>query len=146
MKQLTRRLVIAAAASIAATVAHADIAVVVHPDSPLASMTTEELAAIYLGRDASFRPIDLPESGGLRNWFYYQVTGRDALYVMRDRTFGKQMAPTTARNSIDAVRRVAASKRVIAYVDTRAVDTSVKVVMTIKTPELLEKVRSAADF
>ena len=139
-----QRLAAAAAALIASAGAHAEIAVVVHPNGPLASMTAEEVAAVYLGRDTRLQPIDLPESGGLRNWFYYHVTGRNPVQIniLRAQLIA-HAPPTRAANSADAIRRVAANKRAIAYVDTRVVDASVKIVMTIDTPEVLDRLRGA---
>ena len=141
MNQLLRRLWMAVAITACST-AHAEIAVVVHPDHPARAMSAEEVAAIYLGRDERLRPIDLPEAGGLRNWFYSQVTGRDTVQVniVRARLIAK-MPPILAANSLDALRRVATNPRAIAYVDTRLVDSSVKVVMTIATPQVLDRLR-----
>ena len=136
------RLLVAAVAFAACSAARAEIAVIVHPDNPLASMSAEEVAAIFLARDERMRPIDLPEAGGLRNWFYYQLTGRNTAQV--DVLWAKHMnmmAPIQASSSADAIRRVAANKRAIAYVDTRSIDSSVKVVLTIPTPAVLDRLR-----
>jgi DNA-binding transcriptional LysR family regulator len=142
MNNSIRQLLVAAAAFIACSSVRAEIAVIVHPDSPLSSMTAEEVAAVFLGRDERLRPIDLPEAGGLHNWFYYRLTGRDPVHakVLWARHMDK-MPPVLASSSADAVRKVAASKRAIAYVDTRLVDASVKVVMTIPTPPVLDHLR-----
>jgi len=146
MNKLLKRLLIAAAVLASSASARADIAVVVHPDHPLASMTVEQLADIYLGNDSRFLPVDLPESQSLRHWFYYKVTGRDALQIRirRARQFDRVLWPKVVRSSADAVRRVAGNKRAIAYVDESAVDASVKVVMTIQNSEALEQL-SAED-
>ena len=144
MNNLVMRLLIAAAALVSSAVVHAEIAIVVHPDHPLASMTAEQVAAIYLGNDARFQPIDLPDSESLHHWFYFKVTGRDALQIriLRARQLAKSVPPKVATNSVEAVRRVAANKRAIAYVDQRSVDTSVKVVMTIQNPALLDTLKA----
>ena len=141
MKHTPRRLCIALAL-MACSSAHADIAVIVHPDNPVDAMNSEEVAAVYLGRNDSMRPIDLPEAGGLRNWFYSQVTGRDTVQVniVRARLIAK-MPPVLAANSLDALRRVSTNPRAIAYVDTRLVDSSVKVVLTVATPPVLDRLR-----
>ena len=119
--------------------AQAEIAVVVHPDSPAATLTSEQIAAIYLGRDTRFAAIDLPERVGFRHWFYYKITGRDAtqINILRAKQIAR-MPPTVAANSVDAMRRVAANKYAVAYVDKRAVDASVKVIMTIQNPAPLD--------
>lgn len=142
MNNFVRQLVVAAAAYCACSLSHAEIAVIVHPDNPVATMTAEEVTAIYLARDERFRPIDLPEAGGLHNWFYYQLTGRDPVHVkvLWARHLNK-MPPIQASSSAEAVRRVAANKQAIAYVDTRTIDSSVKVVMTMQTPAVLDRLR-----
>ena len=144
MKNSVKRLLIAAAALVSSAAVHAEIAVVVHPDNPLASMTAEQVAAIYLGNDARLQPIDLPESERFYHWFYYKVTGRDAVQIKirRARQLAQAVPPRIATNSVEAVRRVAANKRAIAYVDQRTVDASVKVVMTIQNPPLLDQLRA----
>jgi ABC-type phosphate transport system substrate-binding protein len=144
MNNSLHRLLIAGAALLSSAVAHAEISIVVHPDHPLASMTTEQIAAIYLGKDQRFQPIDLPESERLHHWFYYKTTGRDAVQIRihRARHLASAVPPRVATNSVDAIRRVAANKRAIAYVDSSAVDSSVKVIMKIQNPELLDSLRA----
>jgi DNA-binding transcriptional LysR family regulator len=146
MNNSLKRLLIAIAALMTSVVAHAEIAVVVHPDHPLATLTQEQVAAIFLGKDQRFRPIDLPESQQLHHWFYYKMTGRDAVQVkiFRARNLATSVPPKVAASSVDAIRQVAANKKAIAYVDRRAVDSSVKVIMTIQNPALLDNL-SALD-
>jgi DNA-binding transcriptional LysR family regulator len=147
MKNLIKGLLLTASVFFFPALTQAEIAVVVHPDHPLASMTPEQVGAVYLGRDSRFEPIDLPESARLRSWFLYTVTGRDALQIkiIWAKMIAKMSPMKVASNSVDAVRRVAANKRAIAYVDERAVDASVKVVMTIQNPELLDGGLRASD-
>lgn len=138
----SRRVLAAALTCIASSVAHAEIAVIVNPANPASSMTSREVANVFLLRDERMRPIDLPEAGGLHNWFYYQLTGRDTTQVKVSRLKNlNKLPPVLAGSSADAVRRVASNKRAIAYVDTRSVDSSVKVVMTIATPAALDLLR-----
>jgi hypothetical protein len=142
MKKSSRRSLAIALACIASSVAHAEIAVIVNPANPASSMTAQEVANVFLLRDERMRPIDLPEAGGLHNWFYYRLTGRDTTQVKVSRLKNlNKLPPVLAGSSADAVRRVASNKRAIAYVDTRSVDSSVKVVMTIATPDALDRLR-----
>ena len=144
MNSFVRQLAVAVAAFHMCSLAHAEIAIIVHPDNPIARMSAEEVAAIYLARDERLRPIDLPEAGGLHNWFYHQLTGRDAVHakVVWAR-YPNKMPPIEASSSAEAMRRVAANKRAIDYVDTRVVDSSVKIVMTMQTPAVLDRLRGA---
>jgi ABC-type phosphate transport system substrate-binding protein len=120
--------------SLAASAASAEIVVVVHPESPLATMTTEQVANVYLGRDLRYTPVDLPESARHRHWFYYKVTGRDLAQIktIRARLLAQTPPPKVARDSDEAVRFVAAHKNAIAYVERSAVDASVKEVMAVE--------------
>lgn len=140
MKKPVVSLLMAAVVVMWTSFSQAEIAVVVHPENALSEMSAEQVAAIYLGKDVRLRPLDLPESERLRHWFYFKVTGRDAsqVNIVRAQRIA-QMPPRVAANSMDAVRRVAANKYAIAYVDRRAVDASVKVVMTIQNPTLLDR-------
>jgi ABC-type phosphate transport system substrate-binding protein len=124
-----------------ASAASADIVLVVHPDSPLASMTPDQAASIYLGRDPRYSPVDLPESARHRHWFYYKVTGRDLAQVKTiwARLLAQRPPPKVARDSDDAVRFVAAHKNAIAYVERSAVDASVKEVMTVQEVAALQR-------
>jgi len=124
----------------AASAASADIVVIVHPDSPLVRMTSEQIANVYLGRDARYTPIDLPESARHRHWFYYKVTGRDLpqIKMIRARLMAQSTPPRIAQDSNEAVRFVAAHKNAIAYVERSAVDASVKEVMTVEEVAALQ--------
>jgi ABC-type phosphate transport system substrate-binding protein len=120
--------------------ASAEIVVVVHPDSPLASMTAEQVADVYLGRDTRYTPIDLPESARHRHWFYYKVTGRDLAQIKTiwARLMALSPPPKMVVDSDEAVRFVAAHKNAIAYVERTAVDASVKEVMTVQEVAALQ--------
>ena len=67
--------------------AHAELVVIVNPQNPAASLTSDQLAAIYLGNTSSFPgggeavPADRPESSPSRDVFYQKVTGRSASQV-----------------------------------------------------------------
>jgi ABC-type phosphate transport system substrate-binding protein len=125
----------------AASAASAEIVVVVHPDSPLATMTPAEVANVYLGRDPRYTPVDLPEAARQRHWFYYKVTGRDLAQIKTiwARLLAQTTPPKVARDSDDAVRFVAAHRNAIAYVERSAVDASVKEVMTVEEVAALQR-------
>lgn len=135
MKNCRTRWLVMALLFTATAAVHAEIVVVVNPKHAAATMTSEQIANIYLGKDDRFTPVDLPESNRQRHWFYYKLTGRDLPQV---RTIWARLAyrtrpPKVAIDSAEAVRLVGANKNAIAYVDKSAVDASVKPVMTIQT-------------
>jgi hypothetical protein len=120
--------------AILATSVRAELVVIVNPKSPAASMTAEEVANIYLGKDPRFVPVDLPESA-VRADFYKKVTGKDPAQVKslwaRLVFTGQMLPPKEVSNSGDALKFVAGNDRGIAYVDKSAVDSSVKAVLTV---------------
>ena len=126
---------IAASVVLAGTCAQAEVVVIVNPKHPAASMTAEQVANVYLGKDASFAPADLPESASQRNEFYTKVAGKDSAQVKaiwaRLVFTGKTQPPKEIGSSADAVKFVAGNDKAIAYVDKGAVDGSVKAVLTV---------------
>jgi len=134
MKSAMKTVVMACALA-AAGAAQAEMVVVVNAKHPAASMTAEQVANIYLGKDTSFAPVDLPESSAVRNEFYQKVAGKDSAQVKaiwaRLIFTGKTQPPKEVGNSADAVKQVAGSDKGIAYVEKSAVDGSVKAVLTV---------------
>lgn len=115
--------------------AHAELVVIVNPKNSAASMTSEQVANVYLGKDNSFAPADLADSAE-RNEFYSKVAGKDLAQVKaiwaRLVFTGKTQPPKEFGSSADAVKFVAGNEKGIAYVDKSAVDGSVKAVLTVK--------------
>jgi ABC-type phosphate transport system substrate-binding protein len=120
---------------LACACAQAEVVVIVNPKHPAASMTAEQVANVYLGKDASFAPADLPESASQRNEFYTKVAGKDSAQVKaiwaRLVFTGKTQPPKEIGSSADAVKFVAGNDKAIAYVEKGAVDGSVKAVLTV---------------
>ena len=124
-----------------AGLAQAQLAVIVNPKSPTASMTADQVAGIYLGKSntlpsgAAAAPVDQPESAAVREQFYTKVTGKQAAQVKaawsRLVFSGKGTPPKEMANSADIKKFVAATPDAIAYVEKSAVDASVKVVLSV---------------
>lgn len=123
------------AALVCTSAVHAEMVVVVNPKNSATSMTAEQVANIYLGKDTSFAPVDLAESNAARNRFYEKVVGKDAAQVKaiwaRLIFTGKTQPPKEVGSSADAIKEVAANDKGVAYVEKSAVDASVKTVLTI---------------
>jgi ABC-type phosphate transport system substrate-binding protein len=115
--------------------ASADVVIIVSAKNAKSTMTKDEVADVYLGKDNSLAPIDLPESAELRNEFYTKVTGKDASQVKavwaRLIFTGKATPPKSGDSPADVKSKVAASDKAIGYVDKSAVDASVKVVLAV---------------
>ncbi len=139
-KHVTR---LAAAIALAAgsAGAFAQVAVVVNTKSPLATMTSEQVSAIFLGKSntlpsgATAAPTDLPESVPAHDIFYTKVTGKSTAQVKaawsRLIFSGKSTPPKELPTSADVKKFVASNPDGIGYIEKSAVDSSVKVVFSI---------------
>ena len=128
----------AGALALGAASANADIVVIVNPKNPAADLSAEQIAAIYLGTATSFPDggavalADQPESAGIRNAFYQKATGRSVAQVKatwaRITFTGKGTPPKELKSDADVKAFVAGDPKAIGYVDSSAVDGSVKAV------------------
>lgn len=127
-----------------AVVARADIAVIVHPDNPVPSMTQREVSNLYLGRTRSFgadvhNPASIyeqPADSSLREVFFRTLNGMDIkqldAYWARLRFSGEVLPPAALPDSRSVVDAVSRRRNAIGYVDAAAVSSSVKVVLRLK--------------
>jgi len=134
------RLAAAAALCIGSAGAFAQVAVVVNPKSPLATMTADQVSGIFLGKSNTLpsggtaAPTDLPESAATRDLFYTKVTGKSAAQVKaawsRLVFSGKATPPKELASSAEVKKFVASNPDAIGYIEKSAVDGSVKVVFS----------------
>jgi ABC-type phosphate transport system substrate-binding protein len=132
--------VLGSALSLCALSAHAELVVIVNPSNS-ASLTQEQVAALYLGNTTSFPDggsavlTDQPESTGVRNDFYQKATGRSAAQVKatwaRITFTGKGTPPKELKSDADVKAFVAGNPKAIGYIDSSAVDGSVKVALKL---------------
>lgn len=121
--------------------AQAQVAVIVNPKSPTASMTADQVASIFLGKSntlpsgAAAAAVDQPESAAVREQFYTKVTGKQAAQVKaawsRLVFSGKATPPKELGSSAEVKKFVASNPDAIGYVEKSAVDGSVKSVLTV---------------
>lgn len=113
--------------------AHADPVVVMAAGSP--ALTKDQVAAIYLGRNAELKPVDLPDGSPVRDAFYKKATERDAAQVKavwsRIVFTGKGQAPKEVADTAAVKKAVAADPKAIGYIDKASVDGTVKVVLSL---------------
>ena len=119
----------------------ADIVVIVNPGNPVASLTADQVAALYLGNASTFPQggaallADQPESAGIRNDFYQKATGRSASQVKatwaRITFTGKGTPPKELKSEAEVKAFVASDPKAIGYIDSSAVDGSVKVALKL---------------
>jgi ABC-type phosphate transport system substrate-binding protein len=121
--------------------ANADIVVIVNPKNAAASLSADQVSAIYLGNSATFPDgaaaalADQPESAGIRGDFYQKATGRSASQVKatwaRITFTGKGTPPKELKSDADVKAFVAGDPKAIGYIDSSAVDGSVKVALKL---------------
>lgn len=121
---------------------YADIAIVVHRDSPLASATQEEISKIFLAKTKTFangqkiKLLDLEEGDETRNQFYQTVANKTPsqvkAYWSRLIFTGKGQPPQVLMDSDEIVESIAEDPNSIGYVDPDSITDSVKVIYTIK--------------
>jgi ABC-type phosphate transport system substrate-binding protein len=121
--------------------ANAEIVVIVNAKNSLASLSAEQVAALYLGNATTFPDgsaaalADQPESASIRGDFYQKATGRSASQVKATwarLTFsGKGTPPKELKSDAEVKAFVASDPKAIGYVDSSAVDGSVKAVLKL---------------
>jgi ABC-type phosphate transport system substrate-binding protein len=129
------------ALTLAAAGANAEVVVIVNPKNPAANLSAEQVAALYLGNSSTFPDggaaalADQPESASVRGAFYEKATGRSAAQAKATwarLTFtGKGTPPKELKTDADVKAWVASDPKAIGYVDSSAVDGSVKAVLKL---------------
>ena len=133
MRAILSRTALAVVLAAAAVSAHADIVVIVNPAT--GALTAEQVSDIFLGRNASFTPVDQAEGAAVRNDFYKKATGRDPSQVKavwsRLAFSGKAQPPKEYADAAAVKKAVAADPKAVGYIDKAALDGSVKAALTI---------------
>ena len=125
----------------ATAAAHAGLAIIAHPSNPIAGITADEAAKIYLGKSKSFAngrrvvPVDQREGGRSRKKFYKSVVKKDdrALksYWSKLLFTGKSKPPEVIGDDRAVKKWVAEHPNGLGYVDAKVLDRSVKVLLVI---------------
>lgn len=122
--------------------ASAEIVVIVNPNSPIESLSVEQVASLYLGRIRGLQPgmpalvVDQKGPGGLRERFFQQLVGmslpRVNAYWARLQFSGDTQPPISVPDDRRVVELVARDHNAIGYVDANAVDDSVRIVLRLE--------------
>jgi ABC-type phosphate transport system substrate-binding protein len=141
MNMKIRTLAMALALALGTMSANAEIVVIVNPKNPAASLSAEQVAAMYLGNANAFPDgsgvalADQPEGAGIRGEFYQKATGRSIAQVKatwaRITFTGKATPPKELKSDADVKAFVASDPKAIGYIDSSAVDASVKAVLKL---------------
>jgi ABC-type phosphate transport system substrate-binding protein len=132
-------LVLLLAVSVFASSANADVVVVVSAKSSIKSLTAEQTAKIFLGKVASFPdgkialPVDQPEGSEVRDEFYSKVAHKNSsqltAYWAKIIFTGNGRPPNLLPNNAAVRKAVAHNPNAIGYIDKKAVNRSVRVVL-----------------
>lgn len=123
----------------------ADIAIVVHPESPLRTLSAREVSDLYLGRTRSVSVgeqrigllvFEQPANSPLREAFFRAVNGMRIqqvnAYWARLRFSGEVLPPEPLPDSRAVIEAVARHRYAIGYVDAATLDHSVRTVLLLK--------------
>ncbi len=125
-----------AAALLLATsgLASAEVAVIVNP-AAAKSPSQAEVANIFLGKDKSMKGVDHKDWTATKNSFYTQVTSKNESQLKSYWSglvfTGKGQPLPSVAGDAEVVAKVAAEADAIGYVDSSAVNDSVKVLFTL---------------
>lgn len=117
-----------------ATLAHAEVAVIVNPGAAKAP-NQAEVSNIFLGKDKSMKGVDHKDWTPTKDKFYTSVTNKNESQLKSYWSglvfTGKGQPLPSVGGDSEVVARVAAEADAIGYVDASAVNDSVKVLFTI---------------
>ncbi|MFK2878832.1 type 2 periplasmic-binding domain-containing protein [Rhodanobacter hydrolyticus] len=141
MHRIFRNCLVAGALALVGAPAFAGTVVIVSASSPVKSLSKDDAAALYLGKTTSLpaggnaKLFDLADSNPLREKFYQAATGKSASQVKSvwsRLVFSGRAVPPKELGSDDAVvKAVAADPSAVGYVDSSAVNGSVRAVLQL---------------
>ncbi|MDD4962310.1 MAG: phosphate ABC transporter substrate-binding protein [Gallionella sp.] len=127
------------AATIASADASADVVIVVSVKNPISSITAEQASKIFLGKVTTFPngdnaiPVDQAENA-IKDEFYAKVAHKNpaqlTAYWAKIIFTGDGQPPQRLENNIAVKKAIANNPKTIGYIDSNAVDSSVKIVLT----------------
>ncbi len=134
MKPLIPLLAAAAVATAAAQAAEPEVVVIGNPAAQ--TLTKEQVADLFLGKNQGMKLLDLPNSAPVKAAFYQKVSGHDLSQVKatwaRLIFTGKAQAPKEVADAAAVKKAVAADPKAVGYIQKSDVDSSVKVLLTLE--------------
>ncbi len=128
--------------SLLAVKALADIAVIAHPEASVSNLTVQQAGNIFLGKTRQLRdgttliPLDQKSGTAVRDIFYRGATNKSAsqlkAYWSRQVFTGQGQPPLSLSDNNQVKTLVANNPNMIGYIESSAVDDSVKVVLLLK--------------
>lgn len=126
---------------LSASLASAEVVVIVNAASPISSASADDIAQVYLGKRSELGgndvvPVDQSEGNAPRGVFYDKVVQKNesqlTAYWSRLIFTGKGSPPKQVGGDADVVDAVAMDEEAVGYVDSSAVAEGVKVIYTVK--------------
>lgn len=121
--------------------AYAEIALIGHTGNPEKSLTSEQVKQIFLGKTGTFpaghkaMPVDQKDGSSLRTEFYMKITQKDPSeiksYWSKLIFSGKGTPPQALDSDADIKAWVAKNPAGLGYIDSKLVDGSVKLLLTV---------------
>ncbi len=135
------RLSLACLASAWLSHAFAEVSVVVHPTTDMNNISQAQASNIFLGKTKTLPngklviPIDQERASDVRNEFYRKLVNKNQnqlnAYWARQVFTGKSQPPNQVSNDNEVKLLVADNPSMIGYINSSAVDASVKVLLRI---------------
>jgi hypothetical protein len=131
---MKRHFLLGLGAMIVAASAQAEVAVITHPGAS-ASPSQAQVANIFLGKDKSLTGVDQKGWTPAKEAFYAAVTGKNEAQLKSYWSglvfTGKGQPLSSVQDDAAVVSKVAGDTKAIGYVDSAAVNGSVKVLFTL---------------
>ncbi len=131
----------ASALLLSASLATAEVVVIVNASSPIANASADDIAQVFLGKRSDIGgndvvPVDQSEGNAARNTFYDKLVGKNGSqltsYWSRLIFTGKGNPPKQVGGDADVAEAVLDDEEALGYIDSTAVIEGVKVIYTIK--------------
>jgi ABC-type phosphate transport system substrate-binding protein len=140
MHLFTRRTLLTLVLALVSGWARAEtLAVIVHPSSGVDSLSREEVSHLFLGRIKhlpSGTPAVVLDTKSLRADFYRALVNREmneiSAYWARLKFSGRTQPPEQIDDAESVLKRVAAERGAIGYIDAARVDKRVRVVLLLE--------------
>lgn len=124
------------------SLARAEIAVIVHRENPVQSLTARQVSDFYLGRARNIESGELlniyeqPVDSTLREKFFHGLNGMNLkqlnAYWARLRFSGEVLPPVSLSDSLAVLNTVRRDRNALGYVDAAVLDSSVRLVLRVK--------------
>ena len=142
LKRISVKLTAAWVLALFATVASAELVVIVHPDNPVSTITQAQLKQIFLGRMPLFPnskieivALDLPNSHPSFAEFYRKVMKLETAELKRYRAYylfsGRGKLPREMESATAVVKEVSANPRAIGYIDHSLLSKNIRMITTV---------------